>query len=222
MTKKPPIIGITADMDEKRLFLNKVYAQAVIQAGGLPIVLPTNTHSTEALEFIDGLLLSGGGDIHAANFGQPLHEMATDVNTQRDEAEICLGRAAIARNMPIFGICRGMQMLNVLFGGDLVQHIDGHKQAEPRNVATHNVVLSGKLAALLGVKSVRVNSIHHQVPDKIGHGLEICAYSEDGYVEAIWAADKDFVLGVQWHPEELMAQSEHVKLFAVFVDICRK
>ena len=215
-----PVIGITADMEEGRHFLNRVYVRAVELAGAVPVVLTASSYAVQALDMLDGLLLSGGGDIHGRYFGQPLHEKAGDVNTERDEAELALTKLALARDMPIFGICRGLQLLNVARGGDLVQHMEGHKQQQARDVATHKVLLEGKLAKIMGQTEAMVNSIHHQVVDKTGTGLDICARSEDKYIEGLCARDKSFVVAVQWHPEELMTHGAQARLFEAFAAAC--
>jgi len=219
----PPIIGITADSTDKHHFLNHVYVDAVVAAGAIPLVLPSvgNCAVDALFSRIDGLLLSGGGDMCASHFGQTLDPRAVDVQPIRDEMELALAQAALERDMPILGICRGMQLLNVLRGGDLFQHIEGHKQDEPRHVATHQVTISGRLAQLLRVETITTNTIHHQAVGKIGKNFEVCASTADGIVEAIWATDRKFVVGVQWHPEELSGQTQsqdrHAAIFTAFV-----
>jgi len=200
-----PIIGISASLDDKRFYLNRAYSDAIIAAGGQPIIIT----QPESLHLIDGLLLSGGGDIAGQFFGQPTHPLANDIWPQRDEAEINMAQMAYAQNMPIFGICRGLQVLNVALGGDIIQHIDGHKQDEPRNVPTHSVIMNGT--------KIMVNSIHHQAVGKVAPPLQVCATADDGAIEALHDPRKPFVLGVQWHPEELIHMPEHFALFASFV-----
>ena len=214
----PPIIGITADTDDKHHFLNRVYIDAVVASGAIPLVLPCNDVRFAAtfLDCIDGLLLSGGGDMCASHFGQTLDPRAVDVQPIRDGVELNLAQLALDRNMPVLGICRGMQLLNVLRGGDLFQHIEGHRQSEPRNDATHSVTISGRLAALLNTETIKTNTIHHQAVDRVGGNFEVCGRTADGIIEAIWATDKDFVVGVQWHPEELMSYPPHAAIFAAF------
>ena len=219
--KKLPIIGITADMAEKLHFLNIAYADAVAKMGGVPVILPANELVlNDALNLLDGLLLSGGDDIHASHFGQNLHEKAVGVNPWRDAAELSLGRAALERDLPILGICRGMQMLNVICGGSLNQHIEGHKQNEPRDVPTHDVEISGRLANLMGGGQIKTNTIHHQVVDRVGDGLEICGRAKDGQIEALWGIGRRFVCAVQWHPEELVAHEGHARIFSGFIKAC--
>jgi gamma-glutamyl-gamma-aminobutyrate hydrolase PuuD len=212
-----PIIGITADIDDERHYLNRLYVDAIARAGGIPLVLPAADSMVEAIDIIDGLLLSGGGDIGGRFFGQSTHEMATDIRPERDKAEIAAAKLAYARNMPILGICRGLQILNVALGGDLVQHIEGHKQDGPRNVTAHSAGISGKLAQIMGAGEVMVNTIHHQGADRVAHGLEICGRAPDKTIEALCCPVKPFVLAVQWHPEELIHMPEHFRIFEEFV-----
>jgi len=212
-----PIIGITSSIDNKQHYLNRVYVDAIVRAGGVPFIIPTDKYIVQALDIIDGLLLSGGGDIDGCFFSQPTHKMATDIWPARDKAEITAARLVFARDMPILGICRGLQILNVALGGNILQHIDGHKQSQPRNVPTHSVKASGMLAEIMEMKKVMVNSIHHQVADRVADGLVVCGVAPDGIIEAICAPNKAFVLGVQWHPEELLYTHEHFRIFDAFV-----
>ena len=212
-----PIIGITTSIDEKQHYLNRVYVDAIMCADGIPLVLPANLHIAQALDIIDGLLLSGGGDIDGSFFDQPTHEMATDIWPERDKAEIAAAQMAFARNIPILGICRGLQILNVALGGDIIQHIEGHKQSQPRNDVTHSVKISGQLAEIMGTNEIMVNSIHHQAAGEHSSPLQVCGVSPDGIIEALCAPHKPFVLAVQWHPEELLHMHEHFRIFDAFV-----
>ena len=218
---KIPIIGITSDIEERRHFVNRAYVTAIERSGAIPFILPANAHVHHALDIIDGLLLPGGGDIDAHHFGQQTHEKAADIWPERDEAELTLAKLAYGRDMPILGICRGLQILNVAMGGDLVQHIDGHKQNAPRSTPTHNVRPSGILAELTAANEIAVNSIHHQIAGTVAEGFEVCAMSLDGHTEALWARGKTFVLGVQWHPEELIHMPEHLRLFQALVQAAK-
>lgn len=216
-----PIIGITTSVDETRYYLNRAYVEAILRAGGIPLILPTNQNINEALNIIDGLMLSGGGDIDGSFFGQPTHEKADDIWPKRDEAEIAAARLAYAMDMPILGICRGLQVLNVAMGGDIVQHIEGHRQDAPRNVPTHEVCISGSLAHIMETTNVMVNSIHHQAAGRIAGGhmpaFQICGVAHDGVPEALCDESKRFVLAVQWHPEELIHMPEHFRIFQQFI-----
>ena len=221
-SKSKPIIGITASIDDKRHYLNRPYVDAIVCAGGIPLVLPAAGNMVEAIGIIDGLLLSGGGDIDGRFYGQLTHEMADDIWLERDEAEIAAARLAYARDMPILGICRGLQVLNVALDGNLVQHIEGHKQDEPRNVPTHSAGISGRLSQIMGVTEVMVNTIHHQAADRVANGLQVCGIAPDGTIEALCCAGKPFVLAVQWHPEELIHMPEHLHIFKEFIRVCRQ
>jgi len=212
-----PIIGITASMDEKRHYLNRAYIDAIACAGGMPLILPASDHIAQYLDIVDGLLLSGGGDIEGCFFGQPTHKLADDIWPERDKAEIAMTRMAYARNMPILGICRGLQVLNVAIGGDILQHIKGHKPDIPRNAIAHNVQISGRLAQIMGVADAEVNSIHHQAAGRLAYGLDACGFAPDGVIEALFDPSKPFVLAVQWHPEELIHMPEHLRIFEEFI-----
>jgi len=214
-----PIIGITVSTDDGRLFLNHVYFRAILECGGVPILLPYDEGAIDTyLSMIDGLLLSGGGDIHASHFGQEMHPLADFVYPARDSFELLIARAALDADMPILGICRGMQLLNVAMGGDLLQHIEGHSQSAPRPAATHDVEIFGKLAEMLNATAAPVNSIHHQAIGRIAKGLMPAAKSPDGIIEAVYAPAAAFCVAVQWHPEEMIAEYPiHRRLFEVFV-----
>jgi len=219
-----PIIGITADMSagDKQHQLNHVYVNAVVKAGGIPVVLPAGEHICDSLDIIHGLLLSGGGDIDGKHFGQKNHREARDIRPMRDKAEIAITKLAHGRNMPILGICRGLQMLNVALGGDIVQHVEWHSQAAMRATPTHIVHTSGRLAGIIDSNSIMVNSIHHQVVGRAAGVLEVCGTAQDGVIEALCCKNADFVLGVQWHPEELVHIPQHMMIFKAFIESAAK
>jgi putative glutamine amidotransferase len=218
-----PVIGICAALeraswsvwDQRAALLSLSYVTAVQRAGGLAIMLPPDERlieePDEVLDLLDGLMLAGGADIDPASYGQPAHPETVDTVPERDAFEIALTRAAIERNLPVLGICRGMQLLNVVHGGTLLQHLPdlfGHE--DHRRVlgsfegAEHDVVLSeGSLAASAAGEIVHVTrSHHHQGVDRIGDGLIVSGTSTmDGLPEAVELPDRTFVLGVQWHPE---------------------
>jgi putative glutamine amidotransferase len=191
------------------------YVEAVQRAGGLALMLPPDARLVEdpeeALELIDGLVLTGGADIDPAAYGQQAGPHTLDTVPERDAFEIALVRAAIERDLPVLGICRGMQLINVACGGTLIQHLPdtlGHE--EHRRVlgsfegAEHDVLLSeGSLAASATGELVHVTrSHHHQGVDRLGRGLVVSGRSSlDDLPEAIELPDRRFVLGVQWHPE---------------------
>ncbi len=228
-----PVIGICAALERARwsvwdqpaALLPLAYVTAVQRAGGLAAMLPPDPWLAEdprqALELIDGLILAGGADIDPASYQQEPHPQTAGTVPERDAFELALARGAIERDMPVLGICRGMQLLNVACGGSLVQHVPerfGHE--EHRRVpgsfegAEHNVTLiEGSLAARAAGEIVHMTkSHHHQGVDRLGEGLIVTGCSAlDELPEAIeWGgepSDRRFVLGVQWHPEADVASS---------------
>ena len=218
-----PVIGICAALerarwsvwDEEAVLLPRSYLSAVERAGGLAVMLPPDRaegeDSSQLLTLLDGLVLAGGADIDPASYGQEAHANTTDTVPERDAFEIDLTRAAIERDMPLLGICRGMQLLNVACGGTLVQHLPEHfGHHEHRRVvgsfdgADHDVELrDGTLAMrVVGERRHATKSHHHQGIDRLGEGLEVSGVSAmDGLPEAIELTGARFVLGVQWHPE---------------------
>ncbi|HEV7584138.1 MAG TPA: gamma-glutamyl-gamma-aminobutyrate hydrolase family protein, partial [Solirubrobacteraceae bacterium] len=218
-----PVIGICAALerarwsawDQSAVLLAHNYVQAVQRAGGLALMIPPDGDLAEEpdqlLELIDGLMLAGGADIDPSSYGREQHPQTVDTVPERDVFEIALARAAIARDMPVLGICRGMQLINVACGGTLVQHLPEHLgHQEHRRVlgsfdgSDHDVVLtSGSLAArAAGEVDHATKSHHHQGVDRLGEGLLVSGASTlDDLPEAVELPDRRFVLGVQWHPE---------------------
>lgn len=218
MDRNRPRIGITAyDVpasfsqwtDMQCVMVPAGYTRAVAAAGGFPLVLPPVEGMAEVLDELDGLVMSGGSDIAAERYGQEPHPQTLGVFPHRDEAELELLAAALERRIPVLAICRGMQLLNVLRGGTLHQHLpdivpDGalHKAA-PGIFATHGVELAGgsRLGALID-PGAQVHSCHHQAPDRVGEGLTVTARASDGVVEGLELDGPGFAVGVLWHPEE--------------------
>lgn len=219
-----PLIGITPDYSyEKRRFkISEDYTLAVTKAGGIPVLL---VPGEEFPEFVDGLLFSGGGDINPLLFGEePIWENG-EISPLRDSYELALCKEALERDIPILGICRGMQIMNIAAGGSIYQDIAAqtgtsikHSQQAPRPCGTHSIKpTEGSLLARLWRKEkIIVNSVHHQAVSFLGKGMTAAAQSPDGLTEAIEAADRSFVLGVQWHPEAMRAEEQEA-LFAHFV-----
>jgi putative glutamine amidotransferase len=185
--------------------LGMTYLQAIERAGAVPVVLPPCVSDVESLiSRLDGVCLSGGPDLDPEAYGaRERHGELGPTEPSLDAFELALARAALERGMPLLGICRGSQALNVACGGTLHQHLPGHRQSEPGCRVTHEVeVLDGtRLAALLGAGTHAVNSFHHQAVDRLGRGLRISARAADGTVEAI--EGPGFAIGVQWHAEAL-------------------
>jgi len=215
-----PLIGVTTselrpsglatlrrqgEPDHPEMALGMTYVQRIERAGAVPVVLPPCVSDLESLiARLDGVCLSGGPDLDPRAYGaDERHEELGPTEPSLDAFELALARAALERGMPLLGICRGSQALNVACGGTLHQHVPDHRQSEPGCQVSHEVeILAGtRLAALIGPGTVAVNSFHHQAVDRLGHGLTIAARAADGTVEAI--EGPGFALGVQWHAETL-------------------
>jgi putative glutamine amidotransferase len=233
-----PNIGVTCNLetvrygglwDEAAAMVPLTYVRAVARAGARPLLLaPTPSDLAdprELLDLLDGVLVTGGADLHAGAYGEPAHPETDATSAERDEFELLLVRTAAERDLPCLGICRGMQVVNVAYGGALEQHLpdrlaeDIHR-GEDGTFADHQVeVEAGSLAALAaGATQVSVKSYHHQGVARIGDGLRVTARAAgDGTAEAIEDARRRFMLGVLWHPEE----DEADRLIGAFVRECR-
>ena len=212
-----PVIGICAAIEIARwaaweVVVNlspRAYSNAVQRAGGLALILPADDAVAESpdelLDMIDGLILAGGSDIDPATYGAKPHPETRGTRPERDRFELALGTRALERDMPVLGICRGMEMLNVIQGGTLTQHLGSelHRHT-PGAFTDHGVRLeAGSLAArVVGDEHTEVKSAHHQGLDELGEGVVASGYADDGLVEAIELPDKEFAVGVLWHPEE--------------------
>jgi putative glutamine amidotransferase len=237
-----PIIGVTTssertDKGVDRACLNAAYIRAVERAGGVPLLL-TPYHSSDAVHqlatHIEGLLLTGGGDIDPRHFGESRHAKTELVSAERDELELRqVTRQAIDTGVPLLAICRGIQVVNVALNGTLHQHVpDGfgeeiaHSQGGGRSDRTHDVVIEPGtlLSTLVGTERLRVNSFHHQAIKDLGAGLRPVAWAEDKVIEAVeLPGARGFVLGVQWHPEELIEQDPAaLPLFEALVEAARR
>lgn len=233
-----PQIGISTSRNGAAIYardsLKVAYADAVVQAGGLAVPLPNLDSSIELLDHLDGLLLTGGGDFDPSLFGQA--DRGTDwqgYSPQRDRTELQLIARAGQLGMPMLGICRGTQALAVAFGGTLLQDIPrarpdsiirhGHNQ--PRRMSAHTVQVEPqtRLGSIVGREVLTVNSFHHQAVDRIPLDWVVAARAPDGVIEAIERADGRFwQIGVQWHPEDLVANDAAAQaLFVSFVTACR-
>ncbi|MCC7360039.1 MAG: gamma-glutamyl-gamma-aminobutyrate hydrolase family protein [Anaerolineales bacterium] len=229
-----PLIGITthAPHDPDRASLDALLAaivQGVERAGGWPVLVPPGLAESTLrglLARLDGLLLSGGGDVDPACYGAPPHPLAAGLDPARDAAELALTRWAIYEGRPLFGICRGAQVLNVALGGTLYGDVGEHpgalRHTYPSQAAAlrpHPVqVAEGtRLAAVLGLPELTVNSLHHQAVQAAAPGLRVATRAPDGLVEAVELPAHPFALAVQWHPESLPAAPEMQRLFAAFV-----
>ena len=242
-----PLLGvstsITVDKSPERAYVNTAYLRAIQEAGGIPVLLPPQLDGQALATLwrrLDGLVLTGGGDIDPARFGEPRHAATDEVSPERDTLEIGLDHRALADDVPLFAICRGVQVVNVALGGSLYQDIAHqyrdtadpsrtplrHTQTEPRDQPTHPVKVMGegtRLGGIVEAPELEVNSMHHQAIKTLGRGLREVAWAPDGIIEGVELADGDrFVVGVQWHPEELVARDSAArKLFAALVGEAR-
>lgn len=210
-----PVIGITCSFEytNNRFQLGGDYVDAVRDAGGIPLILPHQDNSIdEILNVISGLLLSGGGDIDPYHTGKEPWPQSGSIDPHRDAFELAITAKALAANMPLLGICRGMQVMNVAAGGDICQDIYRslpeaykHTQEAPRWYPTHSIKIVEKtlLKKIIGLDELRVNSFHHQSINHAAPGFVVSAYSSDGIAEAIEGVGQNYALGVQFHPENM-------------------
>ncbi|MGH7386091.1 MAG: gamma-glutamyl-gamma-aminobutyrate hydrolase family protein [Candidatus Rokuibacteriota bacterium] len=240
MSRGAPLIGvstsITVGATPERAYVNSTYLHAVQQAGGVPVPLPPQLSAASLRRLgieLSGLLLTGGGDVDPALFGEAPHPTLYDVAPTRDTIETAALHLALERGVPVLAVCRGIQLLNVALGGSLYQDVATepgtqlpHSQKEPRDQPTHKVKVTPgtRLAGTLGTDELEVNSMHHQAIDRLGRGLTAVAWAPDQLVEGVELADPArFVLGVQWHPEEMVGHSEPARrLFSALVAAARK
>lgn len=205
------------------LALGERYLDALRGAGGLPMILaPVRTSAIDLLlDRLDGICLSGGPDLHPHAYGAAEHPELGPSEPELDRFELALARRAFARGMPILAICRGLQVLNVARGGTLHQHLPDlgegvdHRQTLNGNRTTHEVQLEAgsRLATLVGKRTLRVNSFHHQGVDVLGRGLRVVGRGPDGLVEALEGTSDAFTFAVQWHAEYLTTRAEQLALF---------
>jgi len=235
-----PIVAVTATIRPvdgvDRVRLNAAYVHAIESAGLIPLVVPPLADANTArgvLGVVAGLVLTGGEDVDPSLYGAAPHPELGPVSCSRDETELALLARARELLLPTLAICRGIQVVNVGLGGTLVQDlpsqrtdVDTHELREDRSARVHSVSVdaASRLASILGVQSLGVNSIHHQAVDRLGSAIRISARADDGVVEGVESDDPDWwMVGVQWHPEELTGTPEpwDRRLFAAFAEACR-
>lgn len=232
---RTPVVAVTATTEViralRRVRVNEAYTAALLRAGVIPFVVPPvdEAEAAAVLDAVDGLLLTGGEDVDPARFGADRHPTVQDVHAARDRSEIALVLEARRRRVPTLAICRGIQVANVALGGTLIQDIPTQRPDagrhevgdEGRAARVHRVTATpgSRLADALGATEVVTNSMHHQAVDRPADGLLVTARADDGIVEgAEWGADDWWMVGVQWHPEELIDDGESWdrSLFAAF------
>ncbi len=230
-----PLIGLTTSgtLNRKkrlRFCMDEVYTSSIVKAGACPVIIPPGL-SEAALDsltsHLDGILFTGGGDVHPKFYGNDLHPLVSEIDTERDHLEIRLASQAVQSGLPCLGICRGIQVINVALGGTLyedlldqrpnsIQHqfSPGHR----RDFLAHPVQVQGgsRLADILTAETVQVNSFHHQGINRLAPGLQATAYAPDGLVEAFELPEHPFCLAVQWHPECLGSHPCMQALFQSF------
>jgi len=243
---KKPLIGLTCSFDsrsdagtginivtggESIHYVPGDYVNAVTRAGGIPVIISVYEHFEDCRELLgglDGVLLIGGGDIDPRFYGEEKSALCGRPAPERDEQEISIARFAVENNIPLLGICRGIQVLNVALGGTLWQDLEhdggynSHRYTVPRNEIRHYVNLSkgSVLNKIYGTDKLGVNSFHHQAVKRAAEGTSVIAESEDGVVEAIEVNGKSFAVAVQWHPEMMYDSAEQRKLFDFFIAKC--
>jgi putative glutamine amidotransferase len=233
-----PVIGVTLDSEEAGGYsklpwyaLRQNYADAVERAGGLPFLLPHQPgEAEEYLDRIDGLVVTGGAfDVDPSLFGATTRHETVVLKTRRTSFELAITKGALARNMPVLGICGGQQLLNVVLGGTLIQHIPdevtsaiAHEQPNVRTEAGHTVRVEKNtlLHRICGADEISVNSAHHQAVKTVGPGVIVDAVAPDGVIEGIEDPRYRYCLGVQWHPEYSISVGDQ-KIFDAFIAAAR-
>ena len=229
-----PRVGITSAPSQHHgrpaEHLERAYTDAVVATGALLFILPvlSPARSGEVLAELDGLLLTGGGDVAASWYGEKPAPEAYGVDTSRDAWELALVAGARAAGLPVLGICRGAQVVNVAAGGALVQHLPActdqdHRDDDRDRAFVHDVEVApaSLLAKITGSGAFGVNSLHHQAVSRVGLGLRPVAWAPDGVIEAVESTDDDLLLAVQWHPELLADHLPHALLFAWLAEAAR-
>lgn len=236
MDTKKPVIGITVSEWEGSLRLGFGCEKAIVAAGGLPLLLPIHISPEDAAALLarcDGVLFSGGVDVDPVLYGEEVLEACETIDVDRDKAEIAYFEAARAMHLPMFGICRGHQMINVLMGGDLYQDLPTgfprenalqHRSKSAGDTLLHSIRVEedSMLQKIIHGEPMRVTSTHHQAVRKVGKGLRAVGHSADGVIEALESTGEDYILTVQWHPELRFEREKHaLELFCALVAAAR-
>jgi putative glutamine amidotransferase len=230
-----PLIAISATAEDAKVRLSLNYVRSIEGAGLLPLIVPPLADPTTAAALVavcQGLLLTGGEDVDPARYGAVAHPTTGAPNVPRDATELALFAAARERRIPVLGICRGIQLINVALGGTLVQDLPSerpssiqHDQPEAANARTHGIrlVAKSRLHAAVGTDELTVNSYHHQAVDRVADGLTVTATAPDGVIEGVEGTEGPWLVAVQWHPEDLTTdiQPWDRGLFKAFAEAVR-
>jgi putative glutamine amidotransferase len=241
MRNKKPIIGIITNyytvesgvfVGLDRMYVSRDYIESIVRAGAIPLLLPILSN-TEALrlqiEAVDALVLAGGQDVQPQRYNEEPSPFLETICPERDAYEIAALNFALAQQKPVFGICRGMQLINVAFGGSLYQDIAQqcpdrlqHSQKAIREEASHTVTLESDswLSSIMKKETLPTNSFHHQAIKELAAGFRVSARAQDGIIEAIEKRDQGFIVGVQWHPE--MMSETHLDMQTLFTAFCNQ
>jgi putative glutamine amidotransferase len=238
MREYGPMIGITPAYDNEKDIssVKGGYYEGIIEAGGMAVLMPM-TVKESMLEAVisgcDGLLVTGGPDLDARHYGEANLPFIGEISPLRDSMELCAVRIAFERNIPILGICRGIQVINVALGGTLYQDICSqvrgkdvlkHSNSAPRWYPTHEIMIERdtRIWSAFKAESAMVNSFHHQAVKDAAPGFRVTSRAPDGVIESIEHEDRPFVVGVQWHPEDMWRDNRvYLELFKLFVDSCK-
>jgi putative glutamine amidotransferase len=232
----PCLEGLGGKSDSPIYYNNRSYTRAVERSGGMPVLIPLLDNLdglNTLLPSLDGLLLSGGIDLHPSSYGEEPHPLLGETSLQCDKLELALAEWALSNNIPTLGICRGMQVLNVALGGSLYQDLGSqypdslrHTNWDlPRNTLAHtmSVKVGSQLEQILGAGEVGVNSLHHQAIKVAGKGAVLSGYSDDGVAEGLEIPEHRFMVAVQCHPEELYNDNQAwARYFTAFVNASAK
>jgi putative glutamine amidotransferase len=230
--QRRPIIGITSSMSDSFIRMKRTYFDAIVEAGGIPMFMPHNGGAEDAAKFAalcDGFLFAGGDDVDPKHYGEEVKFDNVETTPIRDDFELALVEVIKNDHRPILGICRGVQLLNVAFGGSLYQHIDGHRQEESgtKNLRAAKIAEGTLLHKLAGTTDIKTNSFHHQAVKDVAPGFVVSARAEDGTVEAIEPENQlnssRFFLAVQWHPEIFFRTDDAARnIFKAFINAAKE
>jgi len=211
-----PVIGITTDIEDDYLKLKHNYCEAIVISGGIPVLIPPAADPVLYAERINGLLIPGGDDLNPSYYHEEILPGVKPVNRQRSDFEISLLNEILKLHKPVLGICYGMQLLNVFFGGTLYQDIASQLAVEINHKKDYHIIVITE-NRFLEKGTFSVNSTHHQAVKEPGNNLSPFACSQDNLIEAFYLKDYDFLVGVQWHPERLLEEALSLSLFKYFV-----